>query len=155
MSPQWVKNPHLAGFAPLLGAWTTSGTHPYLPGRRLRAHVVFESIEGEAFVRMRSVSEDHEVPSTVALFGTDDAEGEGFLLTFDTRGVSRRYRFSCRDGELVWWRDDPSFRQRFTLRVQPDGQRATGRGEMSRDGAPWEPDLALEYERTEAPPPAP
>jgi len=31
--------------------------------------------------------------------------------------------------------------------VQRGGQHLSGKGEMSRDGAPWEGDLDLEYER--------
>jgi len=141
-----TQNPRLAAFAPLLGQWTTTGTHPYLPGRTLRGAVSFEPIEGGAFVRMRSTSAEREIPSGVAIFGSDDAEGEGTVLYFDARGVSRRYVWKSGDGEISWWRDDPAFRQRFTVSVHPDGRRLTGKGQMSRDGAPWEDDLALDYQ---------
>jgi len=141
-----MENARLAGFAPLLGAWSTTGKHPQLPGRTLRGTVSFERIEGGAFVRVRSTSAEPEIPSGVALFGTDDA-GEGTMLYFDDRGVSRRYSFSLSDGELSWWRDDPSFRQRFSVKIQPGGQRLSGTGEMSRNGGAWEEDLALTYER--------
>src|SRR5262249_9743823 len=139
------SNPKLAGFEPLLGAWTTTGHHPYLPGRTLRGRVAFERIEDGAFVRMRFVSEELEIPSGVAIFGTDDAEEAGSMLYFDERGVSRRYAFELRDRGLAWWRDDPGFRQRFTIEVEDGGSRLVGRGEMSRDGASWERDLELEY----------
>lgn len=145
-----TQNPRLSAFEALLGEWTTSGTHPYLPGRSLRGRVSFEQIEDGAFIRMRSTSAEREIPSGVAIFGTDDAEGAGTMLYFDERGVSRRYAFEIRKGELSWWRDDPAFRQRFTISVQPGGRRLSGRGEMSRDGAPWEGDLELEYERVGA-----
>jgi hypothetical protein len=145
------ENPHLSAFAPLLGAWTTQGTHPQLPGRTLRGAVSFERIEGGAFVRMRSTSGEREIPSGLAIFGSDDAEGEpGTMLYFDERGVSRRYAWKVADGEISWWRDDPRFRQRFTISVQADGRRLVGKGRMSRDGAPWEDDLALTYERVAA-----
>jgi len=141
------ENTRLAAFAPLLGDWLTTGKHPHLPGRTLRGRVSFERIEDGAFVRMRSTSAEPEIPSGVAIFGSDDAEGAGAMLYFDERGVSRRYAFELREGELSWRRDDPAFRQRFTIRVQRGGQQLSGKGEMSRDDAPWEGDLDLEYER--------
>ncbi|HXU62712.1 MAG TPA: hypothetical protein VN962_13470 [Polyangia bacterium] len=142
-----TENPRLSGLEPLLGEWTSEGTHPYLPGRTLRGTVSFERIEGGAFVRMRSTSAEREIPSGVAIFGTDDAEGEGTMVYFDERGVSRRYLWKVDQGTISWWRDDPAFRQRFTVTVQPDGRRLTGKGQMSRDGKPWEDDLALQYQR--------
>jgi len=147
-----MENARLADFAPLLGEWRTNGKHPQLPGRTLRGSVSFERIEGGAFVRVRSTSAEPEIPNGVALFGTDDAAGEGTMLYFDERGVSRRYDFSVGDGVLSWWRDDPEFRQRFTVKIHPGGQRLSGTGEMSRNGGPWEGDLALEYERLVTPP---
>jgi hypothetical protein len=69
------------------------------------------------------------------------------MLYFDERGVSRRYTFEIKDGVLSWWRDDPAFRQRFAVTVHPDGQRLSGKGEMSRNGAAWEGDLEMEYQR--------
>ena|SRR5690349_3481134 len=144
-----TQNQCLVAFGPLLGEWTTSGTHPYLPGRSLRGRVSFQRVEDGAFVRMRSTSAEREIPSGVAIFGTDDAEGAGTMLYFDERGVSRRYVFEFREGKLSWWRDDPAFRQRFTISVQPGG-RLSGKGEMSREGAPWEGDLDLEYQRAGA-----
>jgi hypothetical protein len=46
-----------------------------------------------------------------------------------------------------WWRNDPEFSQRFVVTVSDDGQRMLSTGEMSRDGADWEPDLQLTYTR--------
>ena len=145
-----THNARLADLAALMGEWTTTGTHPLLPGRTLRGRVTFEPIEGGAFVRMRSTSAEREIPSAVAIFGTDDAEGEGTMLYFDERGVSRRYTFEIGGGEIAWWRDDPAFRQRFTVRIHADGRQLSGKGRMSRDGGEWEDDLALEYVRATA-----
>ncbi len=61
--------------------------------------------------------------------------------------MSRRYEVSLRDNVLRWWRDAPDFSQRFTGRIASDGRTIVGRGELSRDGASWEPDLALTYTR--------
>ena len=72
------------------------------------------------------------------------------MLYFDSRGVSRCYAFSLREGELSWWRDDPDFRQRFTISVQTRGLGLSGKGQMSREGGPWEADLELQYLRAGA-----
>jgi len=144
-----MTNPRLVAFEPLLGEWTTQGTHPHLPGRILRGRVSFQRVDNGAFVRMRSTSSEREIPSGVSIFGTDDSDVSGTMLYFDERGVSRRYAFEIREGEISWWRDDPAFRQRFTIRLQPNGQ-LSAKGEMSRDGAPWENDLELHYSRVNA-----
>jgi hypothetical protein len=46
-----------------------------------------------------------------------------------------------------WWRDDPKFSQRFVCTISENGETMDGRGQMSRDGGPWEDDLSLEYSR--------
>ena len=71
------------------------------------------------------------------------------MLYFDERGVSRRYEARLRDGVWEWWRDAPGFAQRFTGTIAADGRTIVGRGEMARDGAPWEPDLQLTYTRAD------
>jgi hypothetical protein len=48
---------------------------------------------------------------------------------------------------MTWSRDDPKFRQRMTFTIDADGSRIVSKGEMSRDGKPWEGDLELTYER--------
>ena len=85
----------------------------------------------------------------LAVFGSDDATGECSMLYFDERGISRRYEVSLRDNALQWWRDDPGFSQRFTGAISADGRTLVGRGEMSRDGGSWEPDLQLTYTRAD------
>jgi hypothetical protein len=73
---------------------------------------------------------------------------------FDSRGLSRIYSVSLDADRWRFWRDDPGFRQRFTGVFSADGDTITGQGEMCRDEAGWEPDLALTYRRT-SPGPAP
>ena len=50
--------------------------------------------------------------------------------------------------QLKWWRDEPSFSQRVTITIEDDGNKMVSKGEMSRDGAAWEDDLSLTYERS-------
>ena len=142
-------NPALAPLSVLVGTWDTVGTHPLVPGKTFHGRTSFEWIEGGAFLMMRSRIDEPEIPSGIAVFGTDDSTGECSMLYFDERGVSRRYEVSVRDGVVHWWRDAPGMSQRNTVTIAPDGRTMASRGEMSRDDAGWEPDLALTYTRAE------
>jgi hypothetical protein len=53
------------------------------------------------------------------------------------------------EGVWTWWRDSEEFSQRFNATFSADGRTMTARGEMSRDGGPWEPDLQLTYARAD------
>jgi hypothetical protein len=141
-------NPALASLSVLVGTWSTVGTHPLVPGKTFHGRTSFEWIEGGAFLLMRSEIDEPEIPSGVAIFGTDDATGECSMLYFDERGVSRRYETTFREGEWRWWRNAPEISQRFVGSVAADGRSIVSRGELSRDGEHWEPDLALTYTRT-------
>ena len=142
-------NPALAPFSVLVGAWTTVGTHPLVPGTTFHGRTTFEWLAGGAFLIMRSQIDEPEIPSGIAVFGTDDTTGECTMLYFDERGVSRRYEVSLRDDVWAWWRNTPEFSQRFTGAIDADGRTIVSRGELSRDGAAWEPDLALTYTRAD------
>ena len=142
-------NPALAPFGVLVGTWRTVGTHPLVPGTTFHGRTSFAWMEGGAFLLMHSQIEEPEIPSAIAVFGSDDATGECSMLYFDERGVSRRYEVSLRDNVWTWWRNDPAFSQRVVGTIAADGRTIVSRGEMSRDGAGWEPDLALTYTRLE------
>jgi hypothetical protein len=126
----------------LVGAWTTEGSHPLLPGADIRGRSTFEWLAGEQFLIWRSSYDHPDIPDAIAVIGLDDA-----MHYFDARGVSRVYRASLGDGVWRFSRDDPGFRQRFTGTFSTDGATITGRGEMARDGGDWEDDLALTYRR--------
>jgi hypothetical protein len=140
-------NPALASLSVLVGTWDTVGTHPLVPGKTFHGRTSFEWIEGGAFLIMRSQIDEPEIPSGIAVFGTDDASGECCMLYFDERGVSRRYEATFRDNEWRWWRNATGFSQRFVGSVAADGRTIVSHGELSRDGEHWEPDLALTYTR--------
>jgi hypothetical protein len=142
-------NPALEPFGVLVGTWRTVGTHPLVPGTTFHGRTSFSWIEGGAFLMMHSQIDEPEIPSGIAVFGTDDATGECSMLYFDERGVSRRYEVSLRDKVWTWWRNDPAFSQRVVGTIAADGRTIVSRGEMARDGAAWEPDLALTYTRLE------
>jgi hypothetical protein len=140
-------NPALEPLRVLVGTWKTVGTHPLVPGKTFHGRTTFSWLEGGAFLGMRSQIEEPEIPSGIAIFGTDDTTGECSMLYFDERGVSRRYEVSLQDHEWRWWRTAPGFSQRFHGTVAPDGRTIVSRGDYSRDDEHWEPDLALTYTR--------
>ena len=138
-------NPRLQPLSVLVGTWQTVGTHPLVPGKTFHGSVSFSWIHGGAFLRI----DEPEIPTAIAVFGTDDGTDGCSMLYFDERGVSRRYEVRLDGNEWRWWRDAPDFSQRFVGTITPDGRTIVGRGEYSRDGGPWEPDLALTYNRVD------
>jgi hypothetical protein len=142
-------NPALKPLNALVGTWSTTGTHPLVPGTTFHGRTSFAWIEGGAFLIMHSQVDEPEIPSGIAVFGSDDATGECSMLYFDERGVSRRYEVTLRDNVWKWWRNAPGFSQRFAGAIAADGRTIVGRGELSRDGASWEPDLELTYTRVD------
>jgi hypothetical protein len=81
----------------LVGAWATNGTHPLVPDVTFHGRTSFEWIEGGACLVMRSRIDEPEIPSGIAIFGTDDTTDECSMLYFDERGVSRRYDVTVRE----------------------------------------------------------
>jgi hypothetical protein len=143
------QNPALEPLSVLVGTWNTVGTHPLVPGTTFHGRTSFAWIEGGAFLIMHSQIDEPEIPSGIAVFGSDDTTGETSMLYFDERGVSRRYEVSLRDNVWKWWRNAPGFSQRFAGAIAADGRTIVSRGELSRDGARWDPDLELTYTRAD------
>ena len=131
----------------LVGSWSTTGTHPMVPGKTFHGRTSFAWMEGGAFLIMHSEIDEPEIPSAIAIFGSDDKTGECSMLYFDERGVSRRYEVSLANNVWKWWRNAPGFSQRLTGTISPDRRTIVGRGELSKDGVNWEGDLALTYTR--------
>jgi hypothetical protein len=142
-----IPNPALRPFEVLVGEWRTTGTHPLVPDTTFHGRTSFTWHEGGAFLLMRSEMDATDIPSGVAVFGSDDAAATFVMIYFDERGVSRKYDVTLTDNRLVWARDEAGFAQRNTLVIEEDGSRMVGIGEMSRAGGEWEGDLSLTYER--------
>ncbi len=147
MSKATIPNPALQPFAVLIGEWTTVGTHALLPETTLHGHSSFSWIEGGAFLKWNSEVKHKDIPASIAIFGSDDATKEFFMLYFDERKVSRKYEVSFQDGVLKYWRNAPQFSQRYTWTIAEDGNTIIGKGELSKDGKAWEKDLDLIYTR--------
>ena len=140
-------NPALKELEPLIGVWNTVGTHPLVPGKTFHGKTSFEWIEGGAFLLIRSEIEEPEIPSGIAVFGSDNASGELFMSYFDERDVSRKYDVAIEGNVVRRWRDSPDLSQRMVLTISDDGTTMHSQGEMSRDGGSWELDLQLTYSR--------
>src|SRR5688572_25845296 len=132
-----IANPALTAFKAFIGTWTTTGTHPMVPGTTFHGRTSFDSHEGGAFVVMRTEIDEPQIPSGIAIFGSDDGLETVSMLYFDERSVSRHYQVAIDDRTLRWWRTAPDISQRFTLTISDDGRTLTGTGEMSEKGGVW------------------
>lgn len=156
--PAAIPNAALKPLAPLIGEWSTTGTHPLVPNVTLHGISTFKWLEGGAFLIWHSSIDYESFPAGIAIFGSDDLGGrcdgtEYYMLWFDERGTSRKYNVSIEgEGEggglmVKWWRDAPEFSQRNVWILNEDGDRIEGKGEMSRKGGEWEGDLSLDFRR--------
>jgi hypothetical protein len=142
-----VPNSALAPLERLVGTWTTTGTHALIPDTPLHGRTTFEWIEGGAFLKMQSEIDEPQIPTGLAIIGSDDATGQISMLYFDERGVSRRYEASMHGDVWRWWRNAPGFSQRYSCTISDDGRTMIGKGELSKDGSTWQKDLDLTYTR--------
>lgn len=142
-----IPNPALKPFSVLIGEWKTIGTHPLVPNTRLNGHSSFKWIEGGAFLIWYSKIDNEGFPAGIAIFGSDDATGQYFMMYFDERKVSRKYEVSFQDDVLKWWRNAPRFFQRYSWTITDNGNTIISQGQLSKDEATWEKDLELTFTR--------
>lgn len=142
-----TPNPALKQFNVLVGEWNMEGTHPLVPDTKLHGRSSFEWIDGGAFLEWRAEMDREGFPTSIAIFGSDDSNGEFYFLYFDDRKVSRKFEVSVQDNVISWWRDSPDFSQRYTWTVVDNGNTIIGKGELSRNGKTWEKDLDLTFTR--------
>jgi hypothetical protein len=149
-SKAFPPNKALQVFKPLIGVWDTVGTHGMIPDTTLHGRTTFEWHESGGFIRTTSnIQEDVGIPTGVAIIGSDDELGTYVMSYYDERGVSRTYNVSLQDNVMKWWRDAPSFSQRYSLTISDDQQTMVGKGELSKDGSTWQKDLDLTYTKVE------
>ena len=141
------QNPALEAFQIFIGEWTTTGTHPYMPGTTFHGRTSFAWLEGGAFMVIHSQIDEEGIPSGISILGSDDTVGTFYILYFDERGVSRKLDVTIQGRAMRWSRDTPEFSQHMVLTMSEDGKTIEAKGEMSKDGGAWEPDLALTYTR--------
>jgi hypothetical protein len=145
-----TPDPELHGWERFVGRWVTQATHPLLPGTTVRGQATFEWLDGRRFLTLRWHYDHPEIPDAIAIIGVTD--GQLSMHYFDYRGVYRVYAVSLEEDQWRFWRDVPSFSQRFTGTFSDDGDTITGQGQLSRDGSRWEDDLAITYRRSPARP---
>jgi hypothetical protein len=134
-----------AALAALVGEWTFEATHPMVPDTVVRGRSTFEWLEGHQFLVIREAN-DHELfPDSVSIIGNTDGLKMHY---FDSRGVHRINEVSIEPGVWKWWREEPSFSQRFTGTFEDDGSTITGMSQLCRDDKTWKDDLAIVYRRT-------
>ena len=119
-----------------------------LPGKTFHGRATFRWLESGAFLLFQSHIDEPEIPDGVAILGTDDAALDaGAMLYFDIRNVSREYRWTISSNVWTWSRDEPGFSQRMVLTIAARRPEHRAKGQMSRNGQAWEPDLQLTYSR--------
>ena len=124
------------------------GNAPHAARQNFHGHASFTWVESGALLLFRSHIDEPEIPDGVAILGTDDAALDaGAMLYFDIRNVSREYRWTISSNVWTWSRDELGFSQRMVLTIANDGLRIEAKGQMSRNGKSWEPDLQLTYTR--------
>lgn len=141
------QNPKIKDLQQIVGTWTTTGTHPLVPGKTFHGRTSFEWIEGGAFLMVRSETDEPEIPSGIAIIGSDDASDELTMIYFDERGVSRRYNMAVEGNVIRQWRNSEKISQRNEITVAGDGNSMQTNAEYSENNGPWGPDLELTYTR--------
>jgi hypothetical protein len=148
LAPEATKpNPKIQSLQQLIGTWSTTGHHPMVPGTTFHGRTSFEWIEGGAFLMMRSEIDEPEIPSGMAIIGSDDSSDVMTMIYFDERGVSRIYELTAEGNVVRWWRNSPEISQRCAVTVSEDGKTMQTKAEFSKDHGPWGQDLELTYTR--------
>jgi hypothetical protein len=140
-----LSNPVLARLEAFVGTWQWEAV---VGGQPIgRGPTVLAWQEGGAFLVEHAGAEQPEFPSSTAIIGCDDTTETYCMIQVDSRGISRIYQMSLRDGVWKLWRDAPDFSQRFMGTFSNDGTTISGRWEKSADGVQWELDFDLTYTR--------
>ena len=107
--------------------------------------ITFEWLEGGKFLVQRSRNEHELFPDAITVIGAPE-DGEGLVQEyFDSRGVRRTYGTSFEDGVLRFWRDHPTFAQRFSATVAHDS--FVGQWQLAETPGDWKDDLKVIYRR--------
>lgn len=145
-----IPNPALKGLDFLIGEWSTTGTHPLVPGETLSGRASFSWHEGGAFLVMRTQVDQPQIPHGVAIIGSDDGAGTFAMTYFDQRGVSRLFAVTVGERTVSWRRDDPRFAQSVEITADAGGDRLVSKGRMAKDSGAWGEDLSQVFTRATA-----
>jgi hypothetical protein len=130
---------------PLVGEWTleakSAGGGPWPGG----GESMIEWHESGAHLVQKTTIVIPEAPNAISIMGCDAANGTYYQLYSDDRGVCRVYEMSFGDGEWRLWRVGEPFAQRFTARLEDDGNRIVGHWEIAEDGTNYQTDFDVIY----------
>jgi hypothetical protein len=150
------KSSKVRALQALVGEWDIEATHPLVPGVTVSGKAIFEWIDGERFLLMKSWNDHPDFPNATSILGDTSTEradaGEGpddplRMFYFDSRGVHRVYDIRLTSKTWEWSLDAEGFWQRFTGTFNDGGNTISGQGELCRDGKTWEPDIRMSYRR--------
>ena len=160
--------PSLQALGRLVGAWTTEATHPAMPGVLVHGTADMAWLEGGRFLCVRSTNDHPDFPDALAVIGDmgedrvggdetaagadagADADAARLQMHyFDSRGVFRVYETNIDETAWRWWRDAPSFSQRFTGAIAADGSTIVGHSQLCKDDIRWSDDLQITYRRVD------
>ena len=133
--------------APFVGTWRIAATPPGGPAWPGEGRVVFEWLEGDAFLIERWTVDVPEAPDGIAVIEALEEPGRFRQHYFDSRGVHRLYEMSFENGVWKLWREGDDFSQRFRGAFSDDGSSMTGTWESAEDGATWRADFDMTYSR--------
>jgi hypothetical protein len=113
------------GLDALVGEWSMEAVFLFDPPATGRGRVSFEWLSEGSFLVQRWEVEHRDAPDGIVIIGPEGSDGGYRQHYLNTRGVSRVYEMSLRDGVWKLWRDSPGFSQRFTGTFGDDGNTIT------------------------------
>jgi hypothetical protein len=147
---QSIQNPALKPLEVLAGDWVMELSNASFlpnPSDKLEGYVSFKWLEKGGFLVMRQGDKLAGPPTASWIIGRDDSQQNYTILYYDSRGVSRKYEMSFRDGIWKIWRESLGFWQRFEGKVNKGGNSISAYWEKSKDGKTWEHDFDISYTR--------
>ncbi|HET9488110.1 MAG TPA: hypothetical protein VFO54_11765 [Chryseosolibacter sp.] len=145
------KNDALGVLAFLVGNWRMkiyNASFLASPSEEIMGKVFVEWFEDETFITMRSEAVENGPPGSVAVLNLDDTNGQGAMLYYDSRGVSRIYNMSFADNIWKLWRDAPApgFNQKFEGVVSNNGNTIIAAW-YAMENDTWRHDFSVQYEK--------
>ena len=136
----------LKPLARLVGSWSTTATHPAMPGVVVHGTVEVEWLEGKRFLIHRQRSNHADFPDSISIIGfmgrdrigenrdaADAGDNDARLAMhyFDSRGVFRVYEVSFEADAWHFARLATGFSQRFTGKFADGGNTIDGRSQAA------------------------
>ncbi len=154
-----MSRKQLEALEPFIGEWRMEATFPQaapasIAGRALIGRAVFDWVLDGQFVALHEEFPHPDIPTSLAIIGVDPQGRRYTQHYFDSRGVTRVYAMTLRDGVWTLLRETSDFTpldfaQRFTGTFSDDGTTITGRWESRSAGSTsWEHDFELTYTAT-------